>query len=123
MKEEVKDFETVERTQEKIYCDACGDECTDDHKIVPGHRCRDCRSGETEFDTVEKFKPYMEEKQEETHISFIDAVGLVVLFPLTVARAIEAIIEDGWSDRARCVMIGIYGTLLWLLILLLWVTP
>jgi len=115
MKETVKDYETVEKNRELIYCDECGGECTDEHKIVPGHKCDECVDPPGQiYNSVEEARERLAELpeyHEETDGAFYTTV---VCLPIALV-----IVQKREDQMDYGILAGLLGTLLWVVIPLL----
>lgn len=46
------EIEIEETKVERVYCDECGGECTDDHEIEPREVCPSCAEGRSTYQTA-----------------------------------------------------------------------
>jgi hypothetical protein len=70
-----------EKEVEVVYCDKCGDECTDDHKIEPSEVCKRC-SSESAVDRLMDLARPGEDSFGKDIDSIAVFIGLVILFPV-----------------------------------------
>lgn len=66
MRETIVEEEITEKEVERVYCDECGDECTDNHRIEPQEVCKGC-SSEDSFSTLERFESATLDANEQTY--------------------------------------------------------
>lgn len=116
MREEVTEYEVekVERTEERVYCDTCGGDCTDDFKVEPRELCPDCQTddGWTFSKYREAFQDWEDDKAMGTPEMFVLTTGFWPVF------FVAALLD--WMDGEEYPVLylgGALGMALWLGIL------
>lgn len=93
MKETITDYEEVET--ELVYCDECGDECTEDYKVRPSHVCQSCsedgvvyRTAEQMYDRVMENTPTSDMDDGLFTSTVIMSVFMLMIYPLALGGAL-----------------------------------
>lgn len=98
MKETVTEYEEIEKEVERVYCDECGNECTDSHRIRPQEVCEGCSSRD-HYATMRQFMSAEVDPSDDKH-SIYSVLFLTVASPLVVILSIlDAISGDGEMGR------------------------
>ena len=100
-----------EKEVEVVYCDECGDECTETYEIEPSEVCRRCS-------TTSAVERISELATDEENFGEIDSVGtftaLVLVFPLIFFMTLLG--TEGVSRKERVnFMLHTTGMAVWLL--------
>lgn len=89
MRETIVEEEITEKEVERVYCDECGDECTDNHRIEPQEVCKGC-SSEDSFSTLERFESATLDANEQTYslgVNIMSSATIALLAPGIVLHA------------------------------------
>lgn len=76
-----EEVELEESSVERIYCDECGTETTDDYRIEPREVCPDC-SGDTWFTSVKAMTSRFGEDYDNDRLGIAGALIVVGLLPM-----------------------------------------
>lgn len=120
MRETVTEYEEVEQEVEKVYCDTCGGECTDDYKIEASEVCSGCASG-SYYDTL---KGYMQFEDREMDDSFgLESFSIgVILAPVILMASFDDSRSgvDGkvTTHDARLMATVMIGSAVWTILLI-----
>lgn len=109
MKETEVEYETTEVLKDRVYCDTCGGDCTDDFQVEGREVCPSCHS-ETRFQTLERCKKRARELkgfEDDDERGFF--IILTLLFPITLFVALET----NERKAIRTLFVGFIGTLLY----------
>lgn len=108
------EIEVKEETVQRVYCDDCGAECTDDHKVEPKDVCKSC-SSDSAVNRVEKLMMRDEEEQATLPKSLV--IPLTLVFPFTASLAVFGAltnIEDSFTpNENRVHFVFAVGSALW----------
>jgi hypothetical protein len=109
MKETEIEVEEIE--VERVYCDECGGECTDDHRIEPSEVCPSC-SSET---AVERVGNLMRIGEDEGEPKLTDIMLLVVIFPVIVPLILLSAPNKNGPDKTdlKLMLLFIIGSVSW----------
>jgi hypothetical protein len=80
------EYELEEREVERIYCDECGSECTDDHEIEPKEVCPSCANDLTTYESIREITDYRQtpDKEPEIDMTIGDFLLATILWPVVV---------------------------------------
>lgn len=124
MRETIKEYETVEKEVEKVYCDRCNSECTGEAEIEPRELCPDCQTGDEDDGhwTQEVIYEWnsMEGKVEVTNppsyeVDIALAVCWIILFPVFFGATFFDYFLSEPEERTKEVILAIIGCILWTL--------
>ena len=76
------EIEVEETEVERVYCDECGDECTDDHRIEPSEVCVSC-SSESAFERVAQLAT-IEPDDDDDDVGIGPLLIMTALLPLVL---------------------------------------
>lgn len=111
-----KEIEVEETEVERIYCDECGDECTDDHRIEPKEVCVSCSSESA----VDRVTALMTPDVDEDGVpSALDMILFIGIFPIVILFLLAAGVE-GEIDGSESSYIFFFttGGIVWTAIIL-----
>jgi hypothetical protein len=102
-----------EKEVEVVYCDKCGDECTDTYEIEPSEVCRRCST----TSAVERIADLATDEENFGELDSVPAfISLVVLFPLIY---FPTLFNVGDITKKECVnfMLHTTGMVAWTLLI------
>lgn len=103
------EYEEVEHEVERIYCDECGNETTDNYVIEPQHVCRDCRT--------EPWYHSMRQMPETNADVSDEGIGFwiftVLIYPIWVFATMMDAADGDDVTAAWIYMSGTIGTIVW----------
>ena len=74
--------EVVEKEVERVYCDECGSDCTEDHEYAAQEVCPSCSDGGT-FDSAKDALKDVGAFESETEPDLAGSMLFIIMFPLT----------------------------------------
>lgn len=108
------EIEVEEKEVERVYCDECGDECTDDHRIEPSEVCPSC-SSESAFDRVAQLAS-VKPNDEEDEAPIGAVLIMTILLPLVLGIIILCAPgdDDGPSKESlKLTFMFVVGSISW----------
>lgn len=105
-------IEVEEREVERVYCDECGDDCTDDFQIEPSEVCQSC-SSETAVDRVADLMEF--DGDDGKPLLEVEVIILILIFPIVGGMIfLSGLGRDGPSSADfRLMIMLIFGSVLW----------
>jgi len=114
------EIEVEEKEVEKVYCDDCGDECTDDHSYETKEVCPSCADGFTVFETAKDALEQVNGSEYSENLTIGWAIAFIIIAPIVYAVTIHMHLEENSDNLSReaILQIIIYtlGSILWTLI-------
>lgn len=77
-------IEVDEKEVEVVYCDVCGDECTEDHEIEPQDVCPSCATDRTTYASFQRALEHIVEVDDDEEIDSTDFILCFAIWPLVV---------------------------------------
>lgn len=120
MREKEVEYE-VEKTKtevEKVYCDLCGVDCTDDHQATAMELCPSCREDDqTLLDWDEYKKKYSPDISKTEYSSLPFSFALFAVFFSPVVFFLVVLDAFDGDEIAKYILVGYFGGILWTVIL------
>jgi len=107
------EIEVEEKEVERVYCDECGDECTDDHRIEPSEVCVSC-SSESAFERVAQLAT-LEPDNDEDEASLGMVLCFTALLPLVLIVILLFVGDDGGPsmESMKLIFMFVVGSISW----------
>lgn len=106
------EVEVTEEEVERIYCDSCGSDCTDEYRVEPSHVCTSC-SDET---AVDKVSQLMSDEGVDEGTGWLDTILMSILFPMVLIIIGSVIVDSDYTDDRETMKIVVFcvlGMILW----------
>lgn len=117
------EIEVEEKEVERVYCDECSDECTDDYRVEASEVCPSCAEGETFATVKEMFTSQGHfDNQEDDHIgaTLLTIAMYPLLIPILTYELGTPNPDVTRSDYINVLMMT-FGTLLWTCLVIVFV--
>lgn len=109
------EIEIEEKEVERVYCDECGDECTENHEYEPKEVCPGCAEDRSTWKDIKSLINDIG-TTDDAENSLSDLIGGILAFPIVLAVIILLLFdndEDTDTDDAIKMFGFTVGSALW----------